>query len=96
MPAGGPSAHESEPAATSGCGSSRVRPFFRQPGEALRTASSGPVMGAITSAGGWLASRGPGRAGGLAEPAGRGRQDVWWTGSGGAGCLLKFQQTSAN
>ena len=31
--------------------------------------------------GGWLASRGPGRAGGLGEPAGRGRQDVWWTGS---------------
>ena len=96
MPAGGASALESKPAAASGCGSAHVRPFFRQPGEALRTASSGPVMGAISSAGGWLASRGPGRARGLAVPAGRGRQDVWWTGRGGPGCLFKFEQTSAN
>jgi len=96
MPTGGPSAQESEPAAASGCGSAHARPFFRQPGEALRTASSGPVMGAIASAGGWLASRGPGRARGLAVPAGRGRQDVWWTGRGGPGCLFKFEQTSAN
>ena len=48
------------------------------------------------SVGGWLAGRGPGRAGGLAVPARRGQQDVWWIGSSGAGCLLKFQQTCAN
>ena len=96
MPTGGPSAQESELAAASGCGSAHVRSFFRQPGEALMTASSGPVVGAIASAGGWLASRGPGRAGGLAVPARRGQQDVWWIGSSGAGCLLKFQQTCAN
>ena len=96
MPVGGASALESKPAAASGCGSAHVRPFFRQPGEALMTASSGPVVGAIASAGGWLASRGPWRAGGLAVPAWRGQQDVWWIGSSGAGCLLKFQQTCAN
>ena len=99
MPADGASALESELAAASSCGSAHVRPyfnFFRQPGEALMTSSSGPVMGAITSAGGWLASRGPWRAGGLAVPAWRGQQDVWWIGSSGAGCLLKFQQTCAN
>ena len=45
MPAGGPSAQESEPAAASGCGSAHVRPIGRSPGEAIRTASSGPVMG---------------------------------------------------
>ena len=60
------------------------------------TASSGPVMGAITSAGGWLASRGPGRASGLAVPAGRGRQDVWWTGSGSAGCLVALLRGTSN
>ena len=76
MPCGGPSAHEVEPAATSGSGSARVRPGRCVPGEAVSTASGGCAMGAIASGGGWLACRGRGRAGGLAVPAGRGRRDV--------------------
>ena len=73
MPAGGASALESKPAAASGCGSAHVRPFFRQPGEALRTASSGPVMGTTPQlVDGWPAE-------------GQGELGVWLCQQGAAG-----------